>query len=50
LVPVAAVDERTYPLEHPVFNALNDAYTAAVTEHGPCPVGWLTPLTGPAQL
>ena len=50
LVPVAAVDECTYPAEHPVFDALNDAYTAAVTERRPCPVGWLTPLTAPAHL
>jgi branched-chain amino acid aminotransferase len=50
LVPVAAVDERTYPPEHPVFDALNDAYKAAVTEVGPCPAGWLTPLTAPAHV
>jgi branched-chain amino acid aminotransferase len=49
LVPVAAVDERSYPPEHPVFDALNDAYTAAVTERRPCPVEWLTPLTAAAH-
>jgi branched-chain amino acid aminotransferase len=50
LVPVAAVDAHTYPPEHPVFDALNDAYKAAVTEVGPCPAGWLTPLTAPAHV
>ena len=50
LVPVAVVDERTYPAKHPVFDALNDAYTGAVTGHRPCPDGWLTQLTASVHL
>jgi branched-chain amino acid aminotransferase len=50
LVPVASVDERNYPLRHPVFDVLSNAYAAAVTDRGPCPAGWLTPLVAPDYL
>ena len=50
MVAVASVDERMYPLQRPVYDVLNNAYAAAVTERGPCPAGWLTPLVAPAYL
>ncbi|OLF14715.1 aminotransferase class IV [Actinophytocola xanthii] len=49
LVPVAAVDDRTFDQHRPIFTALRQSYRDAVSGLSSTPPGWLTPVPQRAE-